>query len=203
MDSSGRTTQRQYYVGRGRPNTNSADHLGVSEKWEDRMERKRELLLVSCKIKEEENKKPTPNTRWKSVPGWEGALWTDSHRAQTMRSYPTARMTITGDHSPWAKDAERPKSKKKWPLCIQHKGEANRLRSWMAEQKVCLAETSFPGSLSCGWWESFPSFMPSTWLLGCYTQQWLESVINSLLPLEPRESLNCGAKYKCGRYRCV
>lgn len=33
------------------------------------MERKRELLLVSCKIKEEENKKPTPNTRWKSVPG--------------------------------------------------------------------------------------------------------------------------------------
>lgn len=51
MDSSGRTTQRQYYVGRGRPNTNSAEHLGVSEKWEDRMEKKRELLLVSCKNK--------------------------------------------------------------------------------------------------------------------------------------------------------
>lgn len=60
MDSSGRTTQRQYYVGRGRPNTNSAEHLGVSEKWEDRMERKRELLLVSCKIKRRKTRNPHP-----------------------------------------------------------------------------------------------------------------------------------------------
>lgn len=42
------------------------------------MERKRELLLVSCKVEEEENEKPTPNPRWKSAPGWEGAFWTDS-----------------------------------------------------------------------------------------------------------------------------
>lgn len=200
MDSSGRTTQRQYYVGRGRPNTNSAEHLGVSEKWEDRMERKRELLLVSCKIKEEENKKPTPGGRL-SLAEREpfGLIHTEprpcGHTPQ--RGWQLQGTTVHGQKM------QRPKSKKKWPLCIQHKGEANRLRSRMSEQKVCLAETSFPGSLSCGWWESFPSFMPSTWLLGCYIQQWLESVINSLLPLEPRESLNCGAKYKCGRYRCV
>lgn len=209
MDSSGRTTQRQYNVGRGRLNTNSAEHLGVSEKWdsqvhplEDRMERKRELLLVSCKVKEEENEKPTPNTRWKSAPGWEGVFGTDSRRAQStcwpFSHTPQRRWQLQGTtvHGQKMQRGQKVKGSGHCASSIKEKPI-----DWDPEcrsRKVAW-QKPFPGSLSCVWWESFPRFMPSNWLPGCYTQQWLHSVINPLLPLGSRGSINCGPKYNVAR----
>lgn len=195
MDSSGRTTQRQYDVGRGRLNNQLCGTLrGVWGKWESQvhpfkvhgMERKQELLLVSCKVKEDESKKPTPNLRWRSSPGWERPFWIDSYRAQAEKTvlncYPSTCWPSTQSSSHSTDDnyrgpqswrsrrcspcreakAVQPKTKKKWPLCTEHKGEATSLRSGMSgsKQKGSMAETSFSGFLSRGQWESFPSFLP-------------------------------------------
>lgn len=98
---------RQYDVGRECLNNQLCGTLrGVWGKWdsqvhpleEHRMERKQELLLVSCKVKEDKSKKPTPNLRWKSSPGWERPFWTDSYRAQAEKTVLNCYWVLA-DHS--------------------------------------------------------------------------------------------------------
>lgn len=143
MDSSGRTTERQYDVGGGRLNTNCATLRGVAGKWDSqvyplevhRMERKQELLLVSCKVEEEENK-ATPNTRWKSSPGWERPFWSGPYRAQAgktvLNCWPSGHPHSMDDNSRGpqstgaedahcAGDAERPKRSGHCALSIKEK----------------------------------------------------------------------------------